>query len=248
MNANLFLIAQFGFALLTVVYFFFFMKMIREGINQADWDSIKKKRVFGLIIAAISFWLIAVSVWSASGMMGRFEIFPINFAPVIIIPLVAIVLLTIFSKDLKVILSYVAPHKIIHLQNFRVFVELLLWLVFLAGMLPEQMTFEGRNFDVLSGLSAPLMAWLIYKNKTNKIVAMIWNLICLALLINIVTIAVLSTPTPWQVFFEEPSNTVVTVLPISFLPGFLVPLAYTLHFFSLKQLLSAEQLPKTAVS
>jgi hypothetical protein len=247
MKANLFLIAQIGFASLTVIYLIFFMKLLKEGIEGTDWPTKRKRKTFNITIGSILIWLIFVSVWSATGIMGNFEIFPLNFAPVIVIPFVLILFATL-SKGLKEILSNVAPYKIIQLQNFRVFVEILLWLVFIAGMLPEQMSFEGRNFDVLSGLTAPIIAWLIYKNRISKTLAIVWNLLCLGLLINIVTIAVLSTPTAWQMFFEEPSNTVVTVFPVSFLPGFLVPLAYTLHFFSLKQLFAKEKLSKPVLN
>jgi hypothetical protein len=98
------------------------------------------------------------------------------------------------------------------------------------------MTFEGRNFDVLSGLTAPLIAFLAFRNQLPKSVLIAWNLICLGLLINIVTVAVLSMPTPFRYFMNEPANTIVAQFPISWLPTFLVPLAYMLSFISIRQL------------
>ena len=44
-------------------------------------------------------------------------------------------------------------------------------------------------------------------------------------------------PTPFRVFMKEPANTVVMKFPFILLPTFLVPLAYGLHFLSLRQLL-----------
>ncbi|HEY0654753.1 MAG TPA: hypothetical protein VGD65_16565 [Chryseosolibacter sp.] len=237
MNANIFLLAQIGFVALTIVFLYWLLQVLRSGIARTAWKPIAKQRVFNLLTGTILVWLLFVSIWSASGMMGKFENFPFNFAPVLIVPVLGILLLVLFSKGLSDILAQIPAHQIIVMQNFRVFVEILLWLLFVEKMLPEQMTFEGRNFDILAGLTAPVVSWLLYKNKVSRGVAIVWNLACLGLLINIVTIAVLSTPSPWRVFFEEPSNTVVTLFPISFLPGFLVPLAYTLHLFSLKQLL-----------
>jgi hypothetical protein len=115
-------------------------------------------------------------------------------------------------------------------------VEVLLWILFIDGLLPEQMSFEGRNFDILAGLTAPIIVWFIRTEKISRNALILWNIVCLGLLTNIVIIAILSTPTPVRIFFEEPSNTIVTYFPVSFLPGLLVPLAYTLHFFSLRQL------------
>ena len=63
-----------------------------------------------------------------------------------------------------------------------------------------------------------------------------YNFIGLVLLFNIVTVAILSIPGPFRYFMNEPANTIVTYFPIVFLPAFLVPLAYTLHFFPLRQL------------
>jgi len=70
----------------------------------------------------------------------------------------------------------------------------------------------------------------------NKTLLAVWNIACLGLLINIVTVAILSMPVPFQYFFNEPVNTAVAKFPYAFLPAFLVPLAYMLHFFSLRQL------------
>ncbi|HEY0744056.1 MAG TPA: hypothetical protein VGD40_21465 [Chryseosolibacter sp.] len=248
MNTNLILLSQTGFAILTVVFLYFLMKTLRFGIERTSWSAVSRTRVFNLILGTILIWFLFVAIWSASGAMGRFENFPFNFAPVLIVPLATIVLLVIFSKGLREILEQIPPSQIIVLQNFRVFVEILLWMLFVASMLPEHMTFEGRNFDILAGLTAPLVSWALSRNKISRTVAIVWNIACLGLLINIVTIAFLSTPSPIRVFMEEPSSAVVALFPISFLPGFLVPLAYTLHFFSLRQLLASEKVKQPVLN
>ncbi len=169
---------------------------------------------------------------SVTGFTGNFEIFPFNIGPLLIIPFVIITLFT-FSRTLREVLPHIHPARIIRLQIFRVFVEILLWLLFIDNLLPVQMTFEGMNFDVLSGFSAPIIAFFAFKNKLSKPVLIIWNLICIGLLINIVAVAVLSMPTPFRYFMNEPANTIVAQFPISWLPTFLVPLAYLLSFISI---------------
>jgi hypothetical protein len=169
--------------------------------------------------------------------MSDFSLFPFNFAPVLFIPMVTIVSL-LFSKGLGEILENIVPENLIRLQVFRLFVEILLWMLFMETLIPGQMTFEGRNFDILAGVSAPIISLLLSQKKLSNTIAIIWNLMCFGLLINIVSIAMMSTPTPIRVFMNEPSSSIVGQFPISWLPGFLVPLAYTLHFFSLKQLLA----------
>lgn len=177
-------------------------------------------------------WLVVVSVLSLSGFLQDFTSLPPRLMIVLLIPLISIILIT-RSKVLGEILRHIPPRNLLRFQVFRVFVEILLWMLFVENLLPEQMTFEGRNFDVVAGALGPIVAYGFSKNRTVMIV---YNFVGLALLLNIVTIAVLSIPTPFRVFMNEPANTIVAYFPIVLLPAFLVPLAYTLHFFSLKQL------------
>ena len=235
MKPTMLLIAQTGFIIVTLIYFALLFKELKQGINQTSWDSSRKKNLGNRIVLVLILWTAFVSIWSLSGIMSDFTKFPLNLMPVVAIPLITIILL-LFSKSLSEILQHIPPANLIRLQSFRIFVELLLWILFIDNILPIQMTFEGMNFDILAGLTAPIIAWLVARNKISKSMLVIWNIICLGLLINIVSIAILSTPSSLRVFMNEPSNTIVAYFPVSFLPGLLVPLAYTLHFLSLKQL------------
>ena len=105
-----------------------------------------------------------------------------------------------------------------YLQAFRIFVELILWRGYRLGVLPVQMTFEGRNFDILVGLSAPLMGWL-WTRTHKRYVALAWNFIGLVLLLNIVLVAVLSLPTGSHVFSSGPAATLLTRFPFIYLPA-----------------------------
>jgi hypothetical protein len=226
---------ELGFVALTMVYFWLLLKLLWQGIELNHWESERKRKIKRLILGSLLGWAVFVTIWSASGIMSDFSHFPFNFMPVILIPLVTVIMVTL-TTTFKDILSKIPAEKIVLLQSFRFFVEILLWLLFINSVVPIQMTFEGRNLDILSGITAPIIAYMISRNKISKTGLIIWNVACLVLLINIVTVAILSTPSPVRVFMNEPANTVVAMFPVSWLPGFLVPLAYTLHFFSLRQL------------
>lgn len=235
MQTNLFVVAQAGFVAVALCYFGLFVAYLFSAINQTPWTAERKSRTKFLLVSTLLVWTAFLSVWSASGTMSNFENFPMNFAPVLFTPLV-LSLLFAFSKMGSEIIAHVSHQKMMTLQSFRIPVELLLWLLFTLNLIPEQMTFEGRNFDILVGITGPVVALLLTRQIVSRSFVKFWNLAGLALLINIVTIAFLSTPTPLRVFMNEPANTVVTVFPISFLPGLLVPFAYTLHFLSLRKL------------
>lgn len=229
------LLSQIGFVLLTAVFFGLLIREFKNGISKTSWDANRKKKFLNNIVISLVLWAIAVSVWSYSGMMSDFSKFPFNFLPVIAIPMIALTVFTL-SKSAGEVLRNIPQERIIRLQSFRFFVELLLWALFVENLLPVQMTFEGRNFDILVGISAPLIAWLVMRDKISRPFIIAWNLVAIVVLANIVTIAILSTPSPIRVFMNEPANTIVTMFPISWLPAFLVPLAVLLHFFSLRKI------------
>ena len=239
MNTPLYSIAQAGFILLTLVYVTLFIREIRRGLMNTSWENKRRKKFLSTMIIAVIVWALFVSAWSLSGMMSDFSLFPFNLMPVILIPLI-VAIAFIPSKSLGEVLQHIPPGNFIRLQSFRFFVEILLWILFIGELLPVQMTFEGRNFDILAGITAPLIAALAFRGKISKTGIIIWNVVCLLLLLNIVVTAILSTPSAWRVFMNEPANYIVTYFPVSWLPGFLVPLAYYLHFISLKQLLQSE--------
>ena len=222
-----------AFIVLTVVMYVLVLALLKHVLNRTDWDENRKKSLHRRVTLTLLGWGILICLLAAFGVLGNFSSFPPPMAIVLVVPLVVSLLVT-FSKSLGALIPFVEPSEIIRLQVFRLFVEILLWLLYIQQLLPTQMTFEGRNFDVLTGLTAPLVAFAFGKNKTVMIG---WNMICLGLLANIVAIAVLSMPTPFRIFLNEPPNTIVSTFPFVLLPGLLVPLAYTLHFISLRQLL-----------
>jgi hypothetical protein len=225
-------LAGMGFFLLTVLFFGSLLLQINKAINLTAWSEHRKKRTQTLIPVFLFLWAIIVSIAAWSGFSSNFEIFPLNAAPFLLIPLITIGWIT-FSAGMREILQHLPSKVLCLLQVFRVFVELLLWKLFVLNQLPEQMTFEGRNWDILSGIAGLLVGLFFMQNRR---VVLVYNLLGLVLLINIVGTALLSMPTPFRVFMQEPANTIVLKWPFIFLPTFLVPLAYGLHFLSWRQL------------
>ena len=124
------------------------------------------------------------------------------------------------------------------LHVVRLPVEIVLLWLFQAGQVPRIMTFEGWNFDILSGLTAPIVYLLAFRNGgVNRPFLIVWNLLALGLLANIVTLAVLSFQSPMQrLAFEQP-NVGVTYLPFIWLPAIVVPIVLFAHLATLWQLI-----------
>jgi cytochrome c oxidase assembly factor CtaG len=101
---------------------------------------------------------------------------------------------------------------------------------------PQIMTFEGWNFDIIIGLSAiAMLAWRWYSGKgISRRFYRIWNIAGIVFLTIIVTIAILSAPSPiQQLGFGQP-NTAVSRFPYVLLPALVVPLVLLSHLLGLK--------------
>jgi hypothetical protein len=154
---------------------------------------------------------------------------------VVVFPPLIFSLAITFSKKSNAFLSNVKQEYLIIIQSFRIIMELILWRLYVQQTIPVQMTFEGLNWDILAGITAIIMGFWVKKKMKLKSAVLIWNIFGLVLLMNIVVIAVLSTPLPLRQFMNEPANTMVAYFPFVWLPGFVVPVAYTFHFLSLKK-------------
>jgi hypothetical protein len=231
-----YILLQIAFGILTLGCYGIVLRELKKALNKTNFPEPKKRRLFARTLVALMVWILFISILSIMGFFSDFSGFPPKIGIVLVVPLVTILFIT-FSRTLKQIVQSIPPQNLIRLQTFRIAVELLLWALFLQNLLPIQMTYEGRNFDVLTGITAPIIAFLITRTASRKLI-IVWNVLGLSLLINIVGIALLSLPTPFRVFMNEPANTIVAVFPFVWLPGLLVPLAYGLHFFSLRQTLA----------
>lgn len=117
-------------------------------------------------------------------------------------------------------------------QAFRILVELGIHQAAVEGVAPPQMSWEGRNLDILTGITALMLIPFVDRLPTWSLHA--WNFAGAALLLNVVSVAILSMPTPFQVF--EPDNTWVLFFPFSWLPLVLVMMAWLGHLMLFKRL------------
>ena len=123
------------------------------------------------------------------------------------------------------------------LHIIRIPVEIVLYWLCFYKTVPVLMTFEGRNFDILSGSAAPLIYYFGFiKKSISKKVILVWNFICIGLLLNIVINAILSIPLPFQKFGFDQPNIAVLYFPFVWLPCFIVPVVLFAHLSAIRLL------------
>ena len=190
----------------------------------------------GRAMLVITAWVALLGYLSLGGYFANFRSLPPRILPALMVPLLAgfVVLRSAGARNL---LSRTPPHWPIYAQSFRVVMELILWLLYLQHRAPAIMTFEGRNVDILVGLTAIPVGYFCFVRRTwSPRVALWWNVAGTLILLNVVVHAQLSTPSPLRVFVTDPPVTFIAYWPYILLPGFLVPLAWLLHAASLIQL------------
>lgn len=106
----------------------------------------------------------------------------------------------------------------------RLPIEIILLQLFIYRMVPELMIFEGINFDIIMGITAPIMGLLLWRNKLSKKVLLAWNVFGLLLITIILVVGILSAELPFQQFGFDQPNRAVTYFPFVLLPALIVPL------------------------
>lgn len=190
-----------------------------------------------LVLAFTFIWLVFQGIFSYKGFYLITNTLPPRFVLLIGPPLLLILVL-FFTKWGRKFIDSLNLEFLTWIHAARLPVELILHMLFLYKLIPEVMTYEGMNFDIFSGITAPVVVYFGYrKHAFSKTVLLAWNFLCLALLFNIVTMAVLAAPFPFQqIAFDQP-NIGVLYFPFVWLPCFIVPLVLFSHLVGIRRLL-----------
>ena len=203
----------------------------------AGWTKIRQGRWL-LPVMAVSAWLALGAGLAASGCLARFEMRP---PPLMLFFAASFGLAAVlgFSPLGARFASGLPLWIMIGAQGFRLPLELVMHEAARTGTMPLQMSFSGRNFDILTGGTALIVAWLERRRLAPHWLLWGWNALGSILLINIITIAIASMPA-LHAFGTEPRqlNTWVAWFPFVWLPTVLVVAAIFSHIVITRRLLS----------
>jgi hypothetical protein len=199
------------------------------------YKAAKNSKIVLIILCA---WLVLQAALSLKGFYTIANTVPPRFMLLLLPPLIFIIIL-FFTESGKIFLDNLNIKTLTIFHIVRIPVELVLFWLFIYKKIPVIMTFEGRNFDILSGITAPFIFYFgfIKKNIGTKII-LAWNIICLLLVFNIVAIAVLSAPFPFQKFGFDQPNIALLYFPFIWLPCCVVPLAILAHTAAIRKLIN----------
>jgi hypothetical protein len=195
---------------------------------------ISSRPVHKAVYPVIILWTIVQGILGWQGFYRDFDAWPPRFLLAVGPP--NLFTLFLLVKHQRILRAF--PLRILTFMHIvRIPIEVILFGLYQEGHIPRLMTYEGRNFDIIAGMTGPLMALIAFRRGIHKRLLIYWNLIALALLGNIVTNAVLSAPLPFQQYAFDHPNVGIFYFPFIWLPAVIVPAIFFAHVASLCHLL-----------
>lgn len=172
-------------------------------------------------------WMVLTWIAGAAGILKSWDRTPPPFA-LLVVGLVGLSCALAFGPAGRRLARHAPLWALVAVQSFRLPLELSMHAIYERGIMPGQMSYSGRNFDIVTGSTAVIVALLVAFGYAGRRLVAVWNVLGFALLINIVVVAILSTPT-FAFFGADRLNTFVTDVPFVWLPAVMVSAALAGH-------------------
>src|SRR5581483_8763490 len=129
------------------------------GRRLGEPEPVRRRRALLVNIAVLA-WLTLTWLIAASGVLRRFDATPPPFA--IMAAAIVVTGVAVACSRLGALLVRGLPlWTLVASQVYRFPLELLMHQAYLEGVMPVQMSYSGRNFDILTGISAGVLGlWL----------------------------------------------------------------------------------------
>jgi len=201
------------------------------------WLAIAAKSYRFLILALG--WTLLQSALAIGGLYNDTSSLPPRIMLFGVFPALAIITITFLTSKGRSFIDAIDLKMLTYFHSIRIPVEIVLALLYTHGVVSVLMTYEGTNFDIISGVTAPVVAYLAFKGGvTNKNLLWGWNIVALLLLMNVVVTGVFAAPSPMQrLAFDQP-NVAVLHFPFSLLPSVVVPMVLFAHLVAFRKLLA----------
>jgi hypothetical protein len=153
---------------------------------------------------------------------------PLPLGLAVLMPLVIVAVWSLASQPFRQFLLSLNPRTLIFVQAWRIagFVFLVLYTY---GILPGQLALPAGWGDVAIGATAPLVALKLVNSRYRKSF-IVWQLLGITDLVSAVGLGVTAQLNPHAI-----ATTAMTVLPMSMIPTFAVPLFMILHLIGIAQ-------------
>lgn len=219
--------------LMTSIIIFVYYKYSKKVI----FDKKVRNRRMTILIGFLIFWFGYLTFLSSQEIL-----FDLNLPPkipiLIFLPLIITTLIFYLFNKNDLVLKAIPKTYPVYYQTFRIFVELILLFTFYKNIIPKTATFEGWNFDILIGITAPFMAYFVFRKPMKSFfLAKAWNVLGIFMILFVAFIIATGFYQP-QIWGSETQlvQFKFVQMPYLLIAGFLAPSAIFMHFVSLMQL------------
>ena len=197
-------------------------------------DDSTRRRAMLITVVVAAVWMTVTWRAAESGILRLWSATPPPFALLVvaILGVTAALACTGYGRRLALGLPL---WVLVGIQGFRLPLELAMHAMYERGVMPQQMSYSGRNFDILTGITALIVAWLVFSDRVGRRVVLTWNVLGLLLVINVVTVGILSTPR-FRLFGDDRLNVFITYPPFIWLPAVMVLAALAGHLIVFRAL------------
>ncbi len=191
----------------------------------ADKSAARRTAVIVGIDTAV--WMALTWVAASSGILQQWDRRPPAFLFVPVGVLIVSLILAFGGVGTR-IARYLPVWALVAIQGFRLPLELAMHALVARGIMPVQMSYSGRNFDIVTGITAIVVALMVKRGYAGRALVTAWNVLGLALLVNVVAVAIASTPM-FRAFGDDRVVTFVAYAPFVWLPAVMVVAALAGH-------------------
>jgi hypothetical protein len=210
--------------------------VLAAGLSGGDLDPLRVRRSVFRATAYVAGLLGVTGVAAARGLLADTVRRPPLLMILMVVVMVGTVLVARSALGGRIALK-LPLWALVSAEAFRLPLEFVMRQAAREGLMPVQMSFEGFNFDIVTGATALALGIALYAGHVPRVLVLAWNVLGSVLLAVIVGIAIASLP--WILAFgPHHINDFVLYFPYVWLPTVLVPAALFGHIVVFRRLLA----------
>ena len=178
-------------------------------------ETVELRKRWGVRTAfGMAIWIIIGAIVPASGVLETKMLPP---PPVFLIGASFLLAFAIAFSKIGKRLSRLPLAALIGFHAYRLPLEMVLHYWYVAGTMPVQMTYEGHNFDIASGILAIIIGIWAFCGYMLKAAAWIFNIVGTFLLGVVIFVALTSSPFQFRQYTNEPAVLLIYHFPYSWI-------------------------------
>ena len=199
------------------------------------------------VAAALTLWFGLVLACGSTGLIGPEGLGAPGLGAAVVAPAAILAALFAFLPSIRSAMLSISLPALVAVHAIRI-LGVIFVVLYAQGRLPAPFAPSAGWGDIGVGVVAlPVAALIARFGARVRPLALLWNIIGFADLVDAIALGALSAPGPLQVFAGPPTSALMTTAPWLIIPVFLVPCLLFIHIVIFARLVKAEARTPAAV-